>query len=445
VFVKICGITRHEDAESAVAAGANALGFVFWPGSPRFVDPYRAREIVRSLPPFVTPVGLFVNQPRDYVCGVASLVRLGAVQLHGDETPEFAASIAWPLIKALSVDRVSVARRNDAAADAHDPVKRGGTGDDRLAGRGGGREDAEGAAGRRAHCGERRRSGRAVRPFGIDVSSGVERSPSIRSPSINALFEALNAHTTLRRDPTSAVTSASSADAMFPRRWSSRSKSSSAYLEVRDDPAFATELNRLLNTTSGGRRRCETARPKPPAARASSSNAKTSRIPARTDQQRARPGAARRPHGQTPHRRRDRRGSARRRVGDRLRALRPRVSRLHGRRGHGSAGVERVRMRLLGAEVCRADAGSRTLKDAINEAMRDWVTNVSDTYYLLGSVLGPHPYPLMVREFQSVIGREARADPSSPAVCRMRSSPASAAAATRSGCSTRSSTTRRSA
>jgi tryptophan synthase beta chain len=66
------------------------------------------------------------------------------------------------------------------------------------------------------------------------------------------------------------------------------------------------------------------------------------------------------------------------------------------------------RMRLLGAEVLSVDAGSRTLKDAINEAMRDWVTHVGDTYYLLGSVLGPHPYPLMVREFQSVIGREAR-------------------------------------
>ena len=66
------------------------------------------------------------------------------------------------------------------------------------------------------------------------------------------------------------------------------------------------------------------------------------------------------------------------------------------------------RMRLLGAEVSGVESGSRTLKDAINEAMRDWVTNVGDTYYLLGSVLGPHPYPLMVREFQSVIGREAR-------------------------------------
>ncbi|MCM3903600.1 MAG: tryptophan synthase subunit beta [Pyrinomonadaceae bacterium] len=67
------------------------------------------------------------------------------------------------------------------------------------------------------------------------------------------------------------------------------------------------------------------------------------------------------------------------------------------------------RMELLGAQVREVSAGSRTLKDAINEALRDWVTNVSDTYYLLGSALGPHPYPLMVREFQSVIGREARA------------------------------------
>ncbi len=66
------------------------------------------------------------------------------------------------------------------------------------------------------------------------------------------------------------------------------------------------------------------------------------------------------------------------------------------------------RMRLLGAEVVGVSAGSKTLKDAINEAMRDWVTNVDDTYYLLGTVTGPHPYPLMVREFQRVIGREAR-------------------------------------
>ena len=66
------------------------------------------------------------------------------------------------------------------------------------------------------------------------------------------------------------------------------------------------------------------------------------------------------------------------------------------------------RMRLLGAEVVGVESGSRTLKDAINEALRDWVTNVADTHYLLGSVMGPHPYPAMVRDFQSIIGREAR-------------------------------------
>jgi tryptophan synthase beta chain len=66
------------------------------------------------------------------------------------------------------------------------------------------------------------------------------------------------------------------------------------------------------------------------------------------------------------------------------------------------------RMRLLGAEVAPVASGSKTLKDAINEGMRDWVTNVESTHYLMGSVLGPHPYPLMVREFQRIIGQEAR-------------------------------------
>src|SRR2546426_3410451 len=79
----------------------------------------------------------------------------------------------------------------------------------------------------------------------------------------------------------------------------------------------------------------------------------------------------------------------------------------------GSEDMERqrlnvYRMKMLGAKVHPVDSGSKTLKDAINEALRDWVTNVEDTYYLLGSVVDPHPYPTMVRDFQSVIGREAR-------------------------------------
>ena len=96
MIVKICGITRLEDAMAAVDAGAGAIGFIFWPASPRFIDPYRARKIAAMLPPFVTPVGVFVNQPIDYMNGVSSLVRLGAVQLHGDETPDVATRVAGP-------------------------------------------------------------------------------------------------------------------------------------------------------------------------------------------------------------------------------------------------------------------------------------------------------------------------------------------------------------
>ena len=197
MFVKICGITRLEDAEAAVAAGASAIGFVFWPNSPRFVDPHRARRIARALPPFVTPVGVFVNQPVDYVRGVASLVRLGAVQLHGDELPEYAAGLSTPVIRAVSaMDGSSAAWPPPALLllDAHDPVKRGGTGKT---------IDWTAAAGVAAQRQILLAGGLTpenvaeavaiVRPFGIDVSSGVERAPGIKDHQrLRALFEAVH-------------------------------------------------------------------------------------------------------------------------------------------------------------------------------------------------------------------------------------------------------------
>src|SRR5258706_12755677 len=102
MMVKICGITRVEDAEAAVRYGASAVGFVFWTESPRFIDPYRVRRIVSTLPPFVIPVGVFVDQPIAYVNGVAALARLGAVQLHGDENAAYASQVTRPVIKAVS-------------------------------------------------------------------------------------------------------------------------------------------------------------------------------------------------------------------------------------------------------------------------------------------------------------------------------------------------------
>ena len=116
----------------------------------------------------------------------------------------------------------------------------------------------------------------------------------------------------------------------------------------------------------------------------------------------------------------------------------------------GAEDVERqalnvFRMKLLGAKVHAVKTGTRTLKDAMNEALRDWVTNVRDTHYVIGSVAGPHPYPTLVRELQAVIGREARAQiqEARGAAARRAASPASAAARTRWACSTPSSPTRR--
>jgi phosphoribosylanthranilate isomerase len=203
MFVKICGITRRDDAEAAVSAGADALGFVFWPGSPRYIDPFRARAIRSVLPPFVTAVGVFVDQPADYVNGVAGLVPLGAVQLHGEESIGYARTMTRPVVKAVALhdDGTSAA---DAVAvwpegvlvllDVHDPVRRGGTGrtiDWAAAAAVARRRRVVLAGGLTAeNVGE---AIARVRPFGIDVSSGVERSPGIKDHGrLKALFEAVH-------------------------------------------------------------------------------------------------------------------------------------------------------------------------------------------------------------------------------------------------------------
>jgi phosphoribosylanthranilate isomerase len=203
MLVKICGITSARDAEAAVEAGAGALGFVFWPKSPRYIDPHRAREIVSSLPAFVVPVGVFVNQPAAQVRGIAALVDLGAVQLHGDEDVLYAAALDYPVIKAVSIEqgdepeRIDIwPRRTTLLLDVSDPVRRGGTG----------RTIDWSAA---APIAARRRTVLAggltpdnvadavarVRPFGIDVSSGVERAPGVKDPErLRALFEAIDGY-----------------------------------------------------------------------------------------------------------------------------------------------------------------------------------------------------------------------------------------------------------
>lgn len=136
VRTKICGITSVEDAHAAIEAGADALGFVFYQASPRYIAPLRAQEIISRIAPFPAKVGLFVNPDRDFVSAVVAGVALDILQFHGDEDPEFCGSFDKPYIKAVrmkpGIDLHVVSRRyGDAAAlllDSYSETGRGGTG-----------------------------------------------------------------------------------------------------------------------------------------------------------------------------------------------------------------------------------------------------------------------------------------------------------------------------
>jgi tryptophan synthase beta subunit len=425
MFVKICGITREADARLAVELGASALGFVFWPGSPRCIDPEAARTIVRSLPPFVTAVGVFVDQPAEYVRGVADRVGLAAIQLHGDEPAAGAAAYGPRVIKALGAGESAIARVQDwpdsvmLLIDAADSGRRGGTGkvsDWSVAAgiaakrplmlAGGLRPDNVGAA------------IRAVRPAAVDVSSGVESSPGVKDERLmRRFFDAVRRVELVplpafgRRDPDARGYFGEFGGRFVPETLVAPVEElEKAFLAARADPSFAAALTDLLATYVG--------RPTP--------LTETRRL--------SPPGGARifLKREDLTHTGAHKINNA---LGQALLAQRMGKTRVIAETGAGQHGVATAtscallglrcevymgaedmarqapnvaRMALLGATVRRVDGGARTLKDAINEAMRDWVANVGDTYYLLGSALGPHPYPLMVREFQSVIGAEAR-------------------------------------
>ncbi len=183
VRIKICGITLREDALGACEAGADALGFIFWQGSKRYIDPDEAKKIVKALPPFVTTVGVFVDERHDRISEIVDLVGLDVVQLHGTESPEFCAAVKRPVVKAFRVTGegvVSELSRYNVSAYLLDTYREGvsgGTGETfnwdiarkaTVSGRvilAGGLtpENISDAVGQ-------------VGPYGVDVSSGVEMS-----------------------------------------------------------------------------------------------------------------------------------------------------------------------------------------------------------------------------------------------------------------------------
>lgn len=198
--IKICGITRAEDADVAVALGVHALGFVLWPNSPRHVSVARAAEIVRTLPPLVASVGVFVDPTRDELARALDEGGFSALQVHGH-------TAAWEGVRGLAPRMIRAVRLGDAAGtieppveaattiliDAHDPVRVGGSG-----------QVVDWA--RAATVAAQRRvilaggltpdnvaeAVRVVRPYGVDVASGVEQQPGIKDAAkVRAFVQAV--------------------------------------------------------------------------------------------------------------------------------------------------------------------------------------------------------------------------------------------------------------
>lgn len=187
VKVKICGITRLDDALAAAEFGADALGFVFFKESPRYIEPFDAADIVGKLPPFVTPVALFVNEEEEIIRAVLNATGINVIQFHGDETPEFVSLFKERVVKAVRVKNEESLRAvpdydvNAFLFDAYSPDIYGGTGKkfdweiikevgsiERFILAGGLKPDNVACA------------VNLLRPYGVDTSSGVESAPGIK-------------------------------------------------------------------------------------------------------------------------------------------------------------------------------------------------------------------------------------------------------------------------
>jgi len=189
--VKICGITSEADALAAVEAGADALGFMFYEASARFIAAREAAAILGALPPFVVRVGVFVNATEERVREVAEECGLDALQFHGDETPEFCARFAGRVIKAFRVRDEESLKGLSAypvgawLLDSYVPDQRGGTGalfnwDLALEAKTAGRPVILAGGLTPENVAE---AVRRVQPYAVDVSSGVESSPGRKDPA----------------------------------------------------------------------------------------------------------------------------------------------------------------------------------------------------------------------------------------------------------------------
>jgi tryptophan synthase beta chain/phosphoribosylanthranilate isomerase len=435
-LVKICGVTNGDDARAAAGAGADVLGLVFAP-SPRRVELADAAAI-RAAVPDTRLAGVFRDQELEFVLAAVAAADLDLVQLHGSEPPRFAAAVTAatgaPVIRALEpgqVDDDTVALHAGAAYLLVDPPKATAAAAEAAAATAAATAAARGAviaaARRLATAGARVLVAGGLgpddvaavladaRPYGIDACRGVESGPGRKDRRKLREFLAKAGHMTMhgtdsgaRRGRFGPYGGQYVPETLMP----CLAELEAAWLAAREDPSFRDELAGLLADYSG--------RPTP--------LYRARRLEA------AWGGGAR-----VWLKREDLNHTGAHKInnclGQVLLARRMGKGRLIAETGAGQHGVATAtvaalaglsctvymgqvdmarqepnvrRMRLLGAEVVPVLAGARTLKDATSEAIRDWVTNVAGSHYIIGSTVGPHPYPSLVRDFQSVIGTEAR-------------------------------------
>jgi tryptophan synthase beta chain len=424
VRVKICGITSLADAESALDAGASYLGFVF-ASSVRSVTPEAASAVLADLDRRTfAAVGVFKDQAVDEIAQIVQTCRVDMLQLHGDyraaEINELRQRTELPLILAIVPNSGVFETGLELAATA--------AVDYLLL-------DARGEAYNWDRINTAKQLGKPVflaggltpqtaalavslaQPFGLDVASGVESEPGLKDRS--QMQDFVRATQIRHANPESdfapqgrfGAFSAAYGGAYVPETLvAALDELESEYRRAKADPLFEEALAKLLLNYAG--------RPTP------LYHAERLSLEYGADIYLKREDLL--------HTGAHKLNNC---LGQALLAQRIGKRRIVAETGAGQHGVGTAtacallgldcviymgavdlqrqapnvqRMKLLGAELRAVNSGARTLKDATSEAIRDWVTNVRDTYYLIGSAVGPHPYPSMVRDFQRVIGTEAR-------------------------------------
>jgi tryptophan synthase beta chain len=468
--IKICGLRSPETLDAALDAGADMVGFVFFPRSPRHVDFAAARGLAARVSGRALKVALSVDADDEWLAASIEALQPDLLQLHGKETPERIATVQarfhLPVMKAVPVetaDDLACVPAYAAVADRlifdarapRDATRPGGLGkafdwqllknlDPAVPFMLSGGLNRDNVAEAIAITGAR----------GVDVSSGVERAPGDKDPGlIRGFIQAARAHTLVSSAvalsalapsarggngvDAGQVASQMSSHAMNVQQVNSYRTGPDehghfgiyggrfvaetlmplildlerAYTEAKADPAFRAEMDGHLATYVG--------RPSPLyfAQRLTEHCGGAKIYFKREELNHTGAHKVNNVLGQIMLARRMRKPRIIAETGAGMHGVA--TATLCAKFGlpcivyMGAVDVERqqpnvLRMRMLGAEVRAVQSGSRTLKDAMNEALRDWVTNVADTFYCIGTVAGPHPYPAMVRDFQSIIGRETR-------------------------------------